>query len=235
MTHIMQRLTLSVILFCLCVSAPLAGQQPQYEWNGVERIVAIGDIHGAYDNLVQVLQNAQLIDAKLRWIGGGTHLVQNGDIPDRGPHSRKAMDLLMKLEEQAEDAGGRVHVLIGNHEAMNVVGILDLVSPEEYEAFVDRDSRKRRDRIFDRYYEQLRREMRERKEDVPGKSDSRREFESNYPLGFVEHRQAFGADGTYGKWIRKHNTSIKIKVGTFGDRSISLQILRNLERRIGKN
>ena len=47
----------------------------------------------------------------------------------------------MKLEDKAEDAGGRVHVLIGNHEAMNVVGILDLVSPKEYEAFVDRDSR----------------------------------------------------------------------------------------------
>ena len=29
------------------------------------------------------------------------------------------------------------------------------------------------------------------------------------------------------------NTAIKIKVGTFGDRSISLQILRNLEKRIG--
>jgi len=31
------------------------------------------------------------------------------------------------------------------------------------------------------------------------------------------------------------NTSIKIKVGTFGDRSISLQIFRNLEKRLKKN
>ncbi len=30
------------------------------------------------------------------------------------------------------------------------------------------------------------------------------------------------------------NTSIKIKVGTFGDRSISLQILRNIEERLSK-
>jgi hypothetical protein len=30
------------------------------------------------------------------------------------------------------------------------------------------------------------------------------------------------------------NTSIKIKVGTFGDRSISLQILRNIEERLKK-
>ena len=30
------------------------------------------------------------------------------------------------------------------------------------------------------------------------------------------------------------NTSIKIKVGTFGDRSISLQLLRNIEKRLSK-
>ncbi len=30
------------------------------------------------------------------------------------------------------------------------------------------------------------------------------------------------------------STSIKIKVGTFGDRSISLQILQNIEKRLGK-
>lgn len=31
------------------------------------------------------------------------------------------------------------------------------------------------------------------------------------------------------------NTSLKIKVGTFGDRSISLQILRNIERQLAAN
>ena len=30
-------------------------------------------------------------------------------------------------------------------------------------------------------------------------------------------------------------TKIRIKVGTFGDRSISLQILRNIEKRLGSN
>jgi tetratricopeptide (TPR) repeat protein len=229
----MKRLISRILFLSVCVvlgfgvADTLAGQEREYEWNDVERIVAVGDIHGAYDNLVELLQNARLIDDDLRWIGGEAHLVQNGDIPDRGPHSRKAMDLLMKLEEQAEDSGGRVHVLIGNHEAMNVVGIVDLVSAEEYEAFVDRDSGKRRDRFFERYYEQLRREARKKNEDAPKNSDARREFDSKYPLGFIEHRQAFGAEGKYGKWIREHNTSIKINGTLFshGDWSEKFSVL----------
>lgn len=201
---------LGITVFSVLLSLPLAAEEPRFEWDNVERIVAIGDIHGAYDNLIRILQNANLIDGKLRWIGGEAHLVQNGDIVDRGPNSRKAMDFLMKLEDKAEDAGGRVHVLIGNHETWNVVGILDLVSAKEYEAFVDRDSRKRRDRIFDRYYEQIRREARDRDEDPPGKRVARAEFDGDYPLGFVEHRQAFSSNGKYGKWIQAHNTAIKI-------------------------
>lgn len=194
----------------LLLAAPLHATDDQYEWTGVDRIVAVGDIHGAYDNFVKVLQNAKLIDEKERWIGGSTHLVQNGDVVDRGPDSRKVMDLLMKLEDEAEDAGGRIHLLIGNHEAMDVVGILDLVSPGEYEAFVDRNSRKRRDQIFDRYYEQIRREAKGRGEDAPKQKEAREAFDRDYPLGFVEHRQAFGSGGKYGKWIMEHNTAIKI-------------------------
>ena len=201
---------LTITVFSLSLSFPLSAQEGQFEWENVERIVAIGDIHGAYDNFIQVLKNAELIDDKLDWIGGKTHLVQNGDIVDRGPESRKAMDFLMKLEDKAEDAGGRVHLLIGNHEAMNVVGILDLVSPEEFAAFTDRDSENRRNKIFERYYEQLRREARGRGEDAPKESTTRADFENDYPLGYVEHRQAFSSRGKYGKWIQDHDAAIKI-------------------------
>jgi tetratricopeptide (TPR) repeat protein len=181
-----------------------------WEWTGVARIVAIGDIHGAFDNMVAVLKTAGLLDEKLKWKGGKTHLVQNGDIVDRGPHSRKAMDLLMELEEQAEKAGGGVHVLIGNHEAMNVVGILDLVSKGEYESYADRDSRRLREVAFERYYDQMRREAKERNEETPDRNQLKSEFEAKYPLGYVEHRQAFSASGRYGKWIRGNNVAVKI-------------------------
>lgn len=72
--------------------------------------------------MVEVLRHAGLVDASKNWCGGKTHLVQTGDILDRGPDSRLAMDLLMKLEKQAPLQGGMVHCLTGNHEAMNLTG-----------------------------------------------------------------------------------------------------------------
>jgi len=213
MKHPLRSLFLLGIFLLLPIGSGFAagkGEAGQWEWIGVARIVAIGDVHGAFDNMVAVLKNAGILDEKLKWKGGKAHLVQNGDVVDRGPHSRKAMDLLMELEEQAEKAGGRVHVLIGNHEAMNLVGILDLVSKGEYESYTDRDSRRLREVAFDRYYEQMKREAKERSEELPDKNDLRQEFEEKYPMGFVEHRQAFSASGRYGKWIRGNNVAVKI-------------------------
>jgi hypothetical protein len=104
-------------------------------WTGVERIVAVGDIHGDYEQLVTVLKLAGIIDDQANWSGGKTHLVQVGDVLDRGPQPRKAMDLLMKLETQANEAGGCVHALIGNHETMNLYGDLRYVTPGDYASF----------------------------------------------------------------------------------------------------
>ncbi|HJS73088.1 MAG TPA: metallophosphoesterase, partial [Vicinamibacteria bacterium] len=208
----MKRFRAAFLVFALFVLSPRYGapDEPHWEWIGVPRVVAVGDVHGAYDNLVILLKTAGIVDEKLKWIGGKAHLVQNGDVVDRGPDSRKAMDLLMELEEEAEKAGGRVHALIGNHEAMNIVGILDLVSKQEYESYTDRDSRKLQDNFFDRYYEQMKQEAKEREEKAPDRNQLKQEFEARYPLGYVEHRQAFSATGRYGKWIRKHNVAVKI-------------------------
>src|SRR6476660_692394 len=83
------------------------------------RIVAIGDVHGARDAFVSILQKAGLIDAQKRWTGGTTILVQTGDLLDRGEGARQVLDLMMALETQAAAAGGRVQALMGNHEVMN--------------------------------------------------------------------------------------------------------------------
>src|SRR5262245_1232834 len=88
---------------------------------GGPRIVAVGDIHGAGTGLAQILQAAGLIDGQRKWIGGTARLVQTGDILDRGPEVREAIDLLIRLEGEARRAGGRVDVLFGNHEGMNVL------------------------------------------------------------------------------------------------------------------
>ncbi len=90
------------------------------EWSGVKRIVAVGDLHGAYVHFVTILMGTGLVDDKLNWIGGKTHLVQIGDVLDRGDKPKDIFDLAIRLEKEAEAAGGKVHMMIGNHEEMNL-------------------------------------------------------------------------------------------------------------------
>lgn len=113
---------------------PVAGEIPD-AFTGVQRVVAIGDVHGDFERFVQVLRLCKLVDEKNSWSGGKAHLVQTGDVVDRGPDSKKVMDLLMQLEEQARRAGGAVHALIGNHEYMTMAGDLRYVSSGELTAF----------------------------------------------------------------------------------------------------
>ncbi len=125
------RVLLYLIVFLS--SAALADQT--YEWDDVERVVAVGDIHGAYPELIELLTGNGIIDADLNWTAGETHLVSLGDLLDRGAQSRAVMNLFLKLTRQASAAGGRMHVLLGNHELMNLSGDLRDVSEGEFQAF----------------------------------------------------------------------------------------------------
>jgi len=95
------------------------------------RVVAVGDVHGAYDNLVKVLQMSDLVDENVSWAGGKAHLVQTGNLLDHGKDTLQVLDLLMRLEKEAAAAGGRLHALLGNHEVMNLLGDLRFVDPRE--------------------------------------------------------------------------------------------------------
>lgn len=53
--------------------------------------------------------------------------------------------------------------------------------------------------------------------------------------GKITARMAVGTKVSIGlEAVDFESTSIRIKVGTFGDRSVALQILRNIEKRLGK-
>ena len=75
----------------VAISFPGFAAAIQDDWQGVERIVAIGDIHGDYDNYIEVLKNAGVINRRGRWGAGKTHVVQVGDIPDRGPDTLRTV------------------------------------------------------------------------------------------------------------------------------------------------
>src|SRR5438094_546362 len=110
-------------LFFVLFGPALAGQdKAPTEAAAANSVVAIGDVHGDFDDFVTILQKAGLIDEQHHWTGGKTTFVQVGDLLDRGPKPRDVMDLMMSLEKEAPKAGGRVVGLLGNHEIMNIMG-----------------------------------------------------------------------------------------------------------------
>ncbi len=86
------------------------------KYKKVEKIAALSDIHGQHELAVEILTNHQIIDEDQNWNYGEGHLIIVGDIFDRGPLVNETLWLLYKLEEQAKETGGKVHVLLGNHE-----------------------------------------------------------------------------------------------------------------------
>ena len=180
------------------------------------RVVVVPDVHGAYTELVALLQRTRLIDGNLKWTGGSTTLVQLGDVIDRGARSRECLDLLMSLERQAPKAGGKVIPLLGNHEVMNVMGDLRYVTPEIYRTFATGDSEKRRDQAFSDYLKFLAaHDGRSHPTVSPADETTRKTWMDEHPPGFVEYREAFGPTGQYGRWIRAHHAIVQIADGLF--------------------
>ena len=208
------RRLLGVFLIATMGIVPMSARGPIEEdlqdvWTGVDRIVAVGSVHGNYGRFVAILQTAGLVDAQTNWSGGTNHLVQTGDVVHLGPHSRRVIDLLMKLQKQAPAAGGRVHYLIGNHEAMNLYGDLRYATPQEFAAFVDDDSEELRERFFQQDAMAWKQKDVETQVDSPGGQLSKRRYEAfskkwnaDHPMGYFEYVYAFGPDGdTAQAWV----------------------------------
>ena len=165
----------------------------EWRFTGVDRVVAVSDIHGAYNAVIATLQAADIIDDQLIWSGDATHLVVVGDILDRGPKSRQIIEMMIRLEQEAASVGGRVHTLLGNHEVMNLIGDTRYVSDEEYAVFVDEESAVQREYWY--------RNFGMRDSDVASTIDTEKRFTSLAPPGFFGHRRAFSSAGRYGRWL----------------------------------
>jgi hypothetical protein len=85
-------------------------------------IFAIGDLHGRYNALINLLKNNNIIDSSLNWNFGNGQFVLLGDIFDRGDSVTETLWFLHELEIQARSSGGNIHLLLGNHEIMELIG-----------------------------------------------------------------------------------------------------------------
>jgi hypothetical protein len=205
--HLAPRLAVAVLLSA--VTLVLAESAPA-------RVVAIGDVHGAFTEFVTILQRTGLIDARRRWAGGAATFVQVGDLVDRGPRTRECLDLVMDLERQAPKAGGALIPLLGNHEAMNVMGDVRYVTPEIYRTFATTRSAETRDQAFQEYVAFLAAHAgHPHSLLVPADEATRKKWLDEHPPGYFEYRDAFGPDGKYGRWIRRHHAIVQIGDGLF--------------------
>jgi len=196
---------LGIYVVLVLVSAVVAWAGPESAPAGPpETVVAIGDVHNNFDGFVAILQRAGLTGQQNHWAGGKTTFVQVGDLLDRGPKPREVMDLMMALEKEAPQAGGRVVSLLGNHEVMNMMGDLRYVTPGNYSSFADANSEKRQKAAYVEYqkwkdgHASLFAELPQPLELTEA------EWMARHPAGFVEQREALGPKGEYGKWLRGH-------------------------------
>lgn len=93
------------------------------------RLMVLADTHGEYEIVVEFLRRQGVIDAQLNWAFGDGQMVVTGDIFDRGARQLEILWLFYKLEAEAKAAGGALHVLLGNHDAMNLRADLRYLHP----------------------------------------------------------------------------------------------------------
>jgi len=207
-----------VLLFRLSPAADIP-----YVWTGVDRVVAVADLHGDYDRFVFILTQpgVGVLDEELHWVAGKTHLVQLGDVMDRGPvsadNAKGIFDLLIRLEKEAAAVGGMVHALIGNHEEMNITGIsLDYpnyVGVEQFVAFLPDSYRKAKEA---EYLKTLSPEERKTTEegglDVATDGNLASFWRKIIDRKDPEARKAYvlGFNDAYGDWLLQKNVIIKI-------------------------
>ncbi len=192
----MRRIALLLGLLLYAASVPSLTAQ------GSTRIIAIGDIHGSIDGFRSILKVTGLVDNSYKWTGGRAQLLQTGDYTDRGTGTRAVMDLLMALESQAKDAGGRAIVLLGNHEVMNLLCDTRDVTCEIFDTFADANSEKRQQQAWENYAK-LAEQKTQKGEPIPSVyAQTREAWLTTHPLGYAEYKEALSPRGKYGAWLR---------------------------------
>lgn len=183
------------LIVVLSASAAAAAPPP--------RIVAVADVHADLPALKAVLTEAAVLDASGAWAGGDTILVQLGDLVDRGPAMRATLDFMIALEGEAAKHGGRSVAILGNHEVMNLIGDLRYVTPGNFAEFADARSEKRRAAAWQQLVAYRKRQARSLGQPEPALGEAEEQaWLAAHPPGWLEHREAFGPKGKYGRWLR---------------------------------
>jgi len=202
-----ERLTAAVVFLVLAgnVSAPAsstaAREVAPHVWEDVRRVVAIGDLHGNDRKFSQLMIGSGLVDPNMTWAGGEDHLVVTGDFLDRGVGDRPMMDHLRRLQAESLAAGGRVHVLLGNHEVMNLFRDNRYVNEETYDSFKPDETKQDRHRAWKAFSAADR---------TTARGAALQSFNRSFPPGYFGRQKSFEPEGEYGAWLLEQPVIVKI-------------------------
>jgi hypothetical protein len=186
------------------------------------RIVAVGDLHGDYSAWQDVARDARIMSADGHWVGGSSTLVQLGDVTDRGPESLKIIRSLQQLAKEAPRSHGKVVVVLGNHEAMNLLGDLRYATPADFTAFTDAQSAGRRESVYEANKTSIEASYRARNPAITPAAIHDAWIAST-PLGWVEHVIAWKPNGELGQWATKNPAIAKVGSTLFVHGGISAE------------
>ena len=109
-------------------------QNEPSEFPQPEKLLVLSDIEGEFEGFRKILIGNGVIDESYNWTYGKGHVVICGDLFDRGLSVPETIWLMYKLELPAKNAGGYFHVILGNHDIMNLSGDLRYVQPKYLES-----------------------------------------------------------------------------------------------------
>lgn len=96
--------------------------RPEWKLKQADKVFVTSDPHGNFECFAELLQANNVIGKQYEWTFGKNQLVIIGDVFDRGKDVLPLFWLIYKLEKEAQDAGGQVVFLLGNHEPLALTG-----------------------------------------------------------------------------------------------------------------
>ena len=105
--------------FFITLRDPSVNEQLKSVYPVSNSIIIIADIEGNFNAFYSLLVSHAIMNTNFEWTFGGNDLVILGDAMDKGQNVTQCLWLTYHLEQQAEQQGGKVHYLLGNHELMN--------------------------------------------------------------------------------------------------------------------
>lgn len=213
----MHRMTLLLSTLALAWAAFVAGPAPasaqnEFVFEQPERVVVFGFTAGQLEPYRQTLIEKGLMNEADQWTGGETHYVQLGDMMLFGDEVLPSLELIHSLAMQAEEAGGRVTLMLGPSLFLALRGDLSNIPQANYDDLATEESQARLDERVDRLAEQMW-EWNEQYDDEQRRRLNDRfidYYRRTHHLGVIEFMDAIGPDTELGAWLRRAPAVIRI-------------------------